>query len=113
MDLNIFKEDLQQFDYSDKTLWLDLGFQGIRNYLKNGHVNLPFKRPKNGKLTKEEKDYNTKLSRVRSLIENMIGGVKRYFYLRHQIRTRCRKRIDKFTELCVGLQNFKLGFQID
>lgn len=111
--MGIFKKDMQQFDYGGMTLWLDLGFQGIEKYLKNGHPNIPYKRPKNGKLTQKEKDYNTKLSRVRALVENMIGGVKRYYYLRHQIRTFCRERIDSFSEVCTGLQNYKLGISLN
>lgn len=112
VDFGIFKKELLHLDYDGRKLWVDLGFQGICNYVPEEQVNIPFKTPKGGRLTQEEKDYNTKLSRVRALVENMIGGVKRYFYLRHEIRTHCRKRIERNTEMCVALQNYKLGLPI-
>lgn len=110
VDFTLFKKELAHLDFGTKQVWVDLGFVGIKNYIKEQHVNIPHKKPRNKLLTQEQKDENTALSRIRVIVENAIAGLKRYYILRHENRIKLRNKLSEAVELCAALWNFKRGF---
>ncbi len=59
-------------------------------------------------LSEEKKSENQALSRVRILVENAIGGMKRYNILNHLFRNRKENFVDDVIALCAGLWNMIL-----
>ena len=59
----------------DEAMMGDSGFQGIQHE----HLAiLPYKKPKGGKLTKEQKEHNRRVSRLRVVVENSIAQIKTF-----------------------------------
>lgn len=110
-DFTIFKKELQHLDFSDKRIWVDLGFNGIKKKVKHGVINIPHKKPKGGELTDHQKTENKAQSSVRVAVENSISGIKRHFILRHECRLRLWSKINDALEACAGLYNFKLSLK--
>ncbi len=113
VDFTLFKKELVHFDYTQLQVWVDLGFTGIRKYLTNSPVKIGHKKPKNQELTQAQKDENKQISSVRVIVEHAIGGMKRYFILRHENRIRLRTKISEAVEICASLWNFKRGFSLN
>lgn len=83
----------------------DSGYTGIKDIHANSV--LPTKKPKNDKLTKEQKKRNREISRERVTNEHEIGFVKRFWILSERYRNR-RKRFGlRFTLIC-GLCNYDM-----
>jgi len=59
-------------------------------------------------LTPEQKAENQQLSRVRTLVENAIAGMKRFNVLVHDFRNRKPQMDDDVIAICAGLWNFLL-----
>ena len=57
----------------DEAMMGDSGFQGIQ---QEHRALLPHKKPKGGKLTQEQKDYNRRVSQVRVVVENTLAQIK-------------------------------------
>jgi hypothetical protein len=112
VDFSLFKKELAGFDYKKLQVWVDLGFVGIENYLTDSQVKIGHKKPKNRELTQQQKDENKEISSVRVIVEHAIGGIKRYFILRHENRIRLRNKISEAVEMCASLWNFKRGFSL-
>jgi hypothetical protein len=90
------------------TVWVDSGYQGIKKLLKTGvNVMIPKKKSKNYPLTAAEKEENRVIAGIRVVIENTIGGIKRYGSLTQVYRNR-KGQDDKFIYLASGLWNFHL-----
>ena len=70
----------------DKNLpvWGDSGYQGIQTEYK--HCEIPYKKPKNGELQTDEKEYNRRLSSIRVRVEHVIGAIKRMHILKNKFR---------------------------
>lgn len=113
VDFALFKKDLAGFDYSGKQVWVDLGFTGIKDHLSQEQVQIGCKKPPKKELTKEQKLQNQEISRIRVVVEHAIGGMKRYFILRHENRMRLRNNISDAVEICASLWNFKRGFSLN
>jgi DDE superfamily endonuclease/Helix-turn-helix of DDE superfamily endonuclease len=88
-------------------LYQDTGFQGFR--LEGVTIIQPKKKPKNGRLTPEEKEENRRISSIRVQVEHAIGSVKRFSIVRETIRFWCAIVRDKVMETCCGLHNFLLS----
>lgn len=112
-DFTFLKEELAGFDHSSVQVWAELGFLGIKKYLPDSPVKIGHKKPKNKELTKEQKQENKQISSVRVVVEHAIGGMKRYFILRHENRIRLRNKISDAVEICASLWNFKRGFSLN
>jgi hypothetical protein len=113
VDFALFKKERSGFDYSRLRVWVDLGFTGIKNYLPQEQVQIGHKKPGNQKLTKEQKLHNQEIAKTRVVVEHAIGGMKRYFILRHENRLRLRNKISDAVEICASLWNFKRGFSLN
>jgi len=112
VDFGLFKKELSMFDYQGKQVWVDLGFTGIKDYLSESQVQIGHKKPRNKQLSQEQKLQNQAISKVRVVVEHAIGGMKRYFILRHENRIRLRNKISDAVEMCASLWNFKRGFSL-
>lgn len=92
----------------------DLGYQGIQNDYEECGIRIPNKKPgksknnPNPELTKEQKDANRSLSRMRIFVENAIGGIKRYNILIHAFRNMKKNFEDDVIALCAGLWNMAI-----
>ena len=87
----------------------DTGFQGFE--IPGVDIVQPKKKPRGGELTKEEKERNCIISRVRVRVEHAIGGVKRCRIVKDKIRNWKHGFKDKVMETCCGLHNFRLKFR--
>lgn len=109
-DVKILKEELSQIDFRGKSVHVDLGFQGIKDMIKNAKVIIPFKKAKGKSLDELEKKLNRIFSGFRVRVENALAGCKHFFI--NQIRSRFQQReqiLENF-QLSAGLHNYKLKY---
>lgn len=105
------KHDFALFKESDLSLnevlelLADSGYQGLQKLHENSQT--PKKKPKKGKLTKEEKAGNRELSRRRVIVENVIRSLKIFRILSERYRNR-RKRFGLRFNLIAGIYNFEI-----
>lgn len=77
-------------------------------------LEIPFKKPYKSKsnpdpqLTKEQKEYNKEVSKVRIYVEHAIGGLKRYRVLINRNRLKKYSLKNDILGICAGLWNFKI-----
>ena len=96
------------------TVLVDLGYQGICKDYKGKNLLIPIKKPRKSKnnpnpsLTDEQKQYNKELRKNRILVENAIGGMKRFNILVHAFRNRKSNFLDDVIVLCAGLWNLNV-----
>ena len=88
-----------------QNLLMDLGFLGA----EKGRIDviLPFKKPKNGKLSKVQKQLNQALNSLRVKIEHAFAGVKRLKIIRNKIRLKGYNRREMVMKIAVALHNFR------
>lgn len=103
-DFNIYKDQKNRDRFHGVPKKADSGYQGIKKYDVNAEI--PFKKPKNGKLTAEQRAYNRELSEKRIKVENVIREVKIFNILSDTYRNRRRKHGIK-TNIIAGLVNMK------
>jgi len=103
-DFRIFKESKLLIKPQTRIL-ADKGYQGIQRL--HSHSDIPIKRRKGEPLTKEEKKSNHKLSSKRTIVENVIGFLKRFKVISDRYRNR-RKRFGLRFNLIAGLRNYEL-----
>jgi transposase len=70
---------------------------------------LPYKKSKNHKLDKEEKEYNAGLSRLRVKVENILAKIKVFRILSDRYRNK-RKGYSLKINIVAGIINLKNGF---
>ena len=85
----------------------DKGFQGIVNLHANSLI--PFKKPRKGELTEEQKQFNSKLSKFRIFIEHVNRRIERFKILQMRYRNKQRKHLLRISLIC-GIYNYELGF---
>jgi ribosomal protein L44E len=73
--------------------YCDLGFKGIEKAYSL-KINIPIRKPRTRELTKEEREYNKKVSGYRVKVENAIAGVKRLRVITDVSRMRDEKLND-------------------
>ncbi len=91
----------------ESLVFADSGYQG----LQKSHLatKIPYKKKRGKKLCKEEKAYNTALSRVRIKVENVIRQLKIFKILSERYRN-ARKRYNLKFNIIAGIVNLKNGF---
>jgi hypothetical protein len=102
-DMNIFKNS-RIVVLTNIIKDFDLGYKGVQKMMSN--VNLPFKKSKNHKLTKEEKSYNKSLSSKRVVVENILARIKIFKVVCDRYRNR-RKRFGLRFNLICGICNME------
>ena len=85
----------------------DRGFQGLQ--LPGVTHTRPFKKPKGGELTDEQKTFNREVSQRRIPIEHVISSVKRCRITKDTIRLWKEGVRDLVMELCCALHNFRVS----
>jgi hypothetical protein len=92
----------------------DLGYQGIQTDYTGDGIRIPHKKPRKSKknpnpqLTKEQKEENRNLSRLRIFVENAIGGMKKFNILNFVFRNKKESFGDDVIALCAGLWNMSI-----
>lgn len=86
----------------------DSAYQGYDK--EHGEIDYPYKKPKGGKLTDEEKAYNTGLSRFRVRVEHKIGQVKRFRIVADPFRNPRGTHRTK-ASIIAGVVNMECGFE--
>jgi hypothetical protein len=107
-DFRLFKESKTHI-HKNTVAETDTGYLGISDIHSNSV--LPYKKSKKHALTKQEKQYNRKVSRDRVTNEHAIGFVKRFRILSERYRNR-RKRFGLRFNLICGLANFDRAFAV-
>jgi len=98
------KHDKRLFDENEPDLPDDTELIGDLGYFGANEVLVPNKKPKGGKLTKEEKQYNKALSRRRITVEHSFGKMKIFQILSQRFRNPKRKHSLIFKNVA-GLHN--------
>ncbi len=88
------------------TLLQDLGFLAF--VLDGVECVTPFKKPRGGTLTDEQKASNQRLARRRVRIEHVNSSVKRCRIVKDTIRLFKDNVRDMVAEICCGLHNFRV-----
>jgi hypothetical protein len=105
-DFEIFKRS--NFRINENIILLgDKGFQGISELHLNSLI--PHKKPRNGKLSKSQKRFNSSLSKDRISIEHVNRRIKRFKILSQRYRNKQLKHLMRVSLIC-GIYNFELGF---
>ena len=103
-DFKLFKNSGIKFRGLLKLI-ADKGYQGIAKIHKLSET--PIKKPKGGKLTKEQKQYNRELNRLRIVIEHINRRLKIFKILSYPYRNR-HKRFGLRSNLIAGIYDAKL-----
>ncbi len=104
-DFKLFKKSKINFPEIIKML-ADKGYQGIVKIHENSAT--PIKKPKGGKLTKEQKRYNRELNRLRVAVEHVNRQLKIFKILSYPYRNR-HKRFGLRSNLIAGIYNYELA----
>jgi hypothetical protein len=88
-------------------LYADSAYQGYEKEHRN--LEFPYKKPKNGKLTDEEKEYNRGLSGFRVRVEHRIGRTKRFRIAAERFRNPLGTHNTKIS-IIAGLVNLEDGY---
>jgi hypothetical protein len=110
-DFNITKrEELPKAIPPELDVYLDTGFQGIKDLVKNlDNIFMPKKKPRGAALTRDEKELNQIISSIRIKVEHAIAGIKRFNCLSHIFRNK-KGQDDQFMNITCGLWNYHLRF---
>lgn len=87
--------------------YADSAYQGYDK--DHPDLDIPYKKPKGGELTEEERDYNRGLASFRVAIEHQIGRTKRFRILSERYRNPRHTHHTK-TSIIAGLVNVGAGF---
>jgi hypothetical protein len=113
-DYALLKEELdpKQPGLSSVEVWVDLGYQGIKDRYPAFHkIHIPHKKPRKSKhnpnpcLTPKQKKENRFLSRTRVAVEHLIGDLKAFYSLTIKFRNYIRNMADQVILLVAGLCN--------
>jgi DDE superfamily endonuclease/Helix-turn-helix of DDE superfamily endonuclease len=89
-------------------LYGDSAYQGYDK--EHPNIDYPYKKPKGGKLSEEEKQYNKGLSRFRVRVEHKIGQIKRFRIVSDRFRNPRRTHFTK-ASIIGGIVNMASGFE--
>lgn len=104
-DFKVFKNSGVKFGESLKVI-ADKGYQGIARIHQLSET--PIKKKKEKKLTKEEKQYNRQLNRLRIAVEHINRRLKIFKILSNPYRNR-HKRFGLRANLIAGIYNYELA----
>ncbi len=106
-DFKLFKTSGVKFGELLKII-ADKGYQGINKIHQLSKT--PIKKPRGKKLTKEQKQYNRQLNRLRIVVEHVNRRLKIFNILSNQYRNRHR-RFGLRANLIAGIYNYELTFK--
>ena len=94
--------------FRGREVHVDLGYLGFGKAYGGATVSIPVRKPKNGELTGEQKESNRAKSKQRVVVENAIGGMKRYRFLSDRLRCHDLQLYSMVVAIAAGLWNFNL-----
>jgi len=103
-DFRIYKESQIQISQEIEII-ADKGYQGLNRYHAKSRI--PYKKPKKGQLTEEQKQENRNHARVRIKVEHVIRFLKIFRILSSRYRNR-RQRFGLRVNLIAGVYNYEL-----
>lgn len=89
----------------------DTGFLGYTPKGKNIQVIMPVKKPKGKALTKEQKEMNTLIAKVRVKVEHVMSGIKRLRIIKEKVRAFANDFRDHVMLTACALHNLRLRFR--
>ena len=98
-DLRIFKNSRIKAR-KEIQIVADKGYQGIKTYHNNSKI--PYTKPRKGKLSQEQKEFNRQQARVRIKVEHVIRLLKVFRILSSRYRNR-RKQFGLRVNLIAGI----------
>ncbi len=104
-DFKLFKKSRVRFHQLIKVIG-DKGYQGITKIHENSET--PIKKPRGGKLTKDQKKSNRQLNRLRIAVEHINRRLKIFKILSYRYRNRHR-RFGLRANLIAGIYNYELA----
>ncbi|GBC60256.1 IS5/IS1182 family transposase [Desulfonema ishimotonii] len=104
-DFTIYKKQKKRDRFCGVPKKADNGYQGIRKYDKNAEI--PYKKPRGGELTAEQKDFNRRLSKKRIRVGNTIREIKIFKIMSDTYRNR-RKNHNLRANIIAGMVNMKI-----
>ena len=84
------RSDSKLFEETQAELLENLEFIGDKAYAGRANTTTPFKKPKGGQLTQEQKDFNKKISQKRVYVEHLIRVIKIFRIAKEEFRMRSR-----------------------
>ena len=120
-DYALLKEELdpQQPGLSTVEVWVDLGYQGIKDRYPTFHnIHIPYKKPRRSKanpnpaLTPDQKKENRAISRIRVAVEHLIGDLKNFQILTNKFRNHLHNMADQVILVVAGLCNLKNDYVV-
>ncbi len=103
-DFNIYKGKKNRHKFPGVPEKADIGYQGIHKIKKNAEI--PYKKPKGGELSPEQKKFNRELSKKRIKVENVIRDIKIFRVVSDTYRNRRRGHGIKIN-IIAGIVNMK------
>jgi hypothetical protein len=115
-DYTLLKKEFpaQQAWFIGIDVLLDSGYQGVQKDYQGECIRIPHKKPRRSKhnakpqLSKEQKQDNRALAKLRIFVEHAIGGIKRYRILVTPYRNHRATFEDDVVVISAGLWNFWL-----
>jgi hypothetical protein len=116
-DYNMFKKEFDpNMDwFLSLNILVDSGYQGFNHDYETNDLKIPYKKPRKSKsnpnpeLTKDQKEKNKAMSKERVVVENVIGGMKRFRCISDRYRNHIDELKDLFIFISAGLWNFNLS----
>ena len=100
----------EQYSFPEEwTVYQDTGYPGYR---PGDNTVMPFRKPKGGGLTDDQKAYNRKVSSVRVRVEHNIGSAKILKVLREECRLRKNHIVDGLFHTGAAIHNLRKGFKL-
>lgn len=84
---------------------VDSGYQGLQRQV---HAILPHKKPPNGALTRQQKEFNRELASERVICERFYGRLKTKFRIMSSKFRNSREEYQKIFLICTALTNFHI-----
>lgn len=100
-DITLFRSNRDNFDPKQK-------FKGDLGYLGEDLIATPIKKPRNGKLTIDQKQENQDFSSKRVFLEHRIRSVKIFRVVQERFRLKTQKYEQVILTIC-GLVRFRIG----
>ncbi|WP_124331157.1 transposase family protein [Desulfonema ishimotonii] len=104
-DFTIYKKQKKRDRFPGIPKKADNGYQGIRKYDRNAEI--PYKKPRGGELTAEQKNFNRRLSKKRIRVENTTRKIKIFKIMPDTYRNRRRVR-NLRANIIAGMVNMKM-----
>lgn len=104
--------------FSTFNILVDLGYEGFDTNYKIKNISIPHKKPRKSKnnpnpqLTQDQKNENREMSKIRVIVENVIGGMKRFRCISDRYRNHIPELKDLFILLAAGIWNFHIENRI-